>query len=206
RLQSIVDELLDMSRIQSGRIDITLRRVAADALVHQAVDTHQSSARQQNITLRSETMPGLGRVEADADRVQLVFDNLITNALGHPREGEIVVRAVPADEFVRFEVSDTGAGIPPEHQASIFDKFYRVPGAPEGGAGLGLYIAKEIVEAHGGKIGFTSEVGKGTTFWFTLVAASDAEAAPAASAVSAPATRPPTAFRLPDHSSPKSLL
>jgi len=180
RLQSIVDELLDMSRIQSGRIDITLRLVAAETLVNQAVDTHQSGARLANIVLRGETMPGLGGVQADADRIQLVFDNLIANALRHTKDGEVVVRALPTGDFVRFEVSDTGAGIPPEHQASIFDKFYRVPGAPEGGAGLGLYIAKEIVEAHGGQIGFTSELGKGTTFWFTLVAASEAEAAPAA--------------------------
>jgi PAS domain S-box-containing protein len=168
RLQSIVDELLDMSRIQSGRIDISLRRVAAETLVHQAVDNHQAAAKLAALGLRSEMLPGLGGVAADADRVQLVFDNLIANALRHTRDGEIVVRALPADDFVRFEVSDTGEGIPPEHQPLIFDKFYRVPGAPEGGAGLGLYIAKEIVEAHGGQIGFTSELGKGTTFWFTL--------------------------------------
>ncbi len=180
RLQSTVDELLDMSRIQSGRIDITLRRVAAETLVHQAVDTHQSGARLANIVLRSETMPGLRGVKADADRIQLVFDNLIANALRHTKDGEIVVRALPAGDFVRFEVSDTGAGIPPEHQASIFDKFYRVPGAPEGGAGLGLYIAKEIVEAHGGQIGFTSELGKGTTFWFMLPGAEEDEVSPAA--------------------------
>jgi signal transduction histidine kinase len=168
RLQTIVDDLLDLSRIQSGRIDISRRRVTADSLVHQAVDAHQAAAKQAGLTLRSEVMPGLGEVEADPDRVQLAFDNLINNALRHTRAGEVVVRALPGDARVRFEVADTGAGIPPEHQAAIFEKFYRVPGAPAGGAGLGLFIAKEIVEAHGGQIGFTSEPGQGTTFWFTI--------------------------------------
>jgi signal transduction histidine kinase len=174
RLQSIVDELLDMSRIQAGHIDIHKRRVGAESLVDQAVDMHQAAAKLAGLALRTETLPGLGEVDADPDRVQLVFDNLITNALRHTAEGEVVVRALPAEGAVRFEVADTGAGIPPEHQKAIFEKFYRVPGAPEGGAGLGLFIAKEIVTAHGGQMGFTSAVGAGTTFWFTLPLAADA--------------------------------
>src|SRR5262249_5591902 len=145
RLQTIVDDLLDLSRIQSGRIDISRRRVAPETLVHQAVDAHQAAAKLAGLTLRSEVMPGIGEVDADPDRIQLAFDNLINNALRYTREGEVVVRALPADGAVRFEVSDTGSGIPPEHQAQIFDKFYRVPGAAQGGAGLGLFIAKEIV-------------------------------------------------------------
>ena len=168
RLQTIVDDLLDLSRIQSGRIDISRRPVAPETLVHQAVDAHMAAARLAGLILRTECMPGLGEIQADPDRIQLAFDNLINNALRYTKEGEVVVRALPGEGNVRFEVSDTGAGIPPEHQASIFEKFYRVPGAPQGGAGLGLFIAKEIVEAHGGQIGFTSEPGHGTTFWFTI--------------------------------------
>jgi signal transduction histidine kinase len=173
RLQSIVDELLDLSRIQAGHVDITRRKIGAETIVNQAIDAHLGAAKMANLVIRNETLPGLSDVEADPDRVQLVFDNLITNSLRHTRDGEVVVRAVGGDHAVRFEVTDTGAGIPAEHQKSIFEKFYRVPGAPEGGAGLGLFIAKEIVEAHGGQIGFTSEVGKGTTFWFTLPAAAE---------------------------------
>jgi len=177
RLQSIVDELLDMSRIQAGRIDISLRRVDADSLVGETVDAHQAAARGAGLTLRSETLPGLGGIQADPDRLRLVFDNLVTNAIRHTREGEIVVRALGGDDGqVRFEVADTGAGIPPEHLASIFEKFTRVPGAPGGGAGLGLFIAKQIVEAHGGRIGVTSAPGHGTTFWFTIPAAPEDEA------------------------------
>lgn len=168
RLQTIVDDLLDLSRIQSGRIDISRRRVAPETLVHQAVDAHAAAAKLAGLALRTEVMPGLGEVEADPDRIQLAFDNLINNALRYTKEGEVVVRALPGEGNVRFEVSDTGAGIPLEHQAAIFEKFYRVPGAPKGGAGLGLFIAKEIVEAHGGQIGFSSEPGQGATFWFTI--------------------------------------
>jgi two-component system, NtrC family, sensor histidine kinase KinB len=176
RLQSIVDDLLDMSRIESGRMEIAPRRTSAESLVHEAVDAHQAAAKQTRVALRTEVMPGVGDVDADPDRLKLVFSNLITNALRHTHEGEIVVRALPADDKARFEVQDTGEGIPPEHCAGIFEKYHRVPGAAHGGAGLGLFIAREIVEAHRGEIGFHSEVGKGTTFWFTIPLAREAEA------------------------------
>jgi signal transduction histidine kinase/HAMP domain-containing protein len=176
RLQAIVEELLDLSRIQSGRIELNRRRVGTGSLVQQAAQAHEAAARLAGLALKREVLPGLGAVEVDPDRVQLVFDNLITNALRHTRAGEVVVRALPAGSFVRFEVADTGVGIAPEHQDAIFEKFYRVPGEARGGAGLGLFIAREIARAHGGQIGLTSEVGKGTTFWFTIPAAPEAEA------------------------------
>ena len=182
RLQSIVDDLLDMSRIQAGRIDISVRTIDVENLVTEAALAHQASARSAGLGLRTEILPGLGAILADPDRLRLVFDNLITNAIRHTKHGEVVVRALPDSEpdshgkggRIRFEVSDTGDGIPAEHRASIFEKFYRVPGAPAGGAGLGLFIAKQIVEAHGGHIGFSS--GPGTTFWFTVPAAPEVSA------------------------------
>ena len=180
RLQSIVDELLDMSRIQAGRIDISVRRVDAEDLIAAAADAHQGAARSAGVLLRTEILPGIGGIQADPDRLRLVFDNLITNALRYTHEGEIVVRALPEDGRIRFEVTDTGSGIALEHQASIFEKFYRAPGAPSGGAGLGLFIAKQIVEAHGGHIGFASTPGRGTTFWFTLPTAPEDAAMPSA--------------------------
>jgi signal transduction histidine kinase len=177
RLQTIVDELLDLSRIQAGRIDIAPRRVEAEHLVHEALDAHAAAARAAHLTLRGEILPGLGALRADPDRLRLVFDNLISNAIRHTPEGEVVVRALPAEGAVRFEVADSGAGIATEHQGSLFERFYRVPGAPGGGAGLGLYIARQIVEAHGGRIEVESEVGKGTTFRFTIPIAADDAAA-----------------------------
>jgi signal transduction histidine kinase len=78
-----------------------------------------------------------------------------------------------AGHWIRFEVSDQGPGIPQQYQAELFEKFYRVPGSPPGGSGLGLFIARGIVQAHGGRIGVVSEPGKGATFWFTVPAAPD---------------------------------
>jgi signal transduction histidine kinase len=180
RLQGIVDDLLNLSRLESGRIDLQKRRVEPKSLVDLAIDVHSAAAATKQIALRSEIYPGLAETFADPDRLQLVFTNLITNALRYsPAGSEIVVRAVaeadgsPADGFVRFEVVDHGPGIPAEHQESLFEKFFRVPGSPTGGAGLGLFIARGIVQAHGGRIGITSEANRGSTFWFTIPTAPD---------------------------------
>jgi signal transduction histidine kinase len=108
-------------------------------------------------------------VFADPDRLELVFANLITNAVRHtPSGGSIEIRVLPNKEVVRFEVADTGEGIPKEYQAQIFDKYFQVPGGIRKGTGLGLAIAKNIIAAHGGEIGLVSEPGQGSTFWFTL--------------------------------------
>lgn len=168
RLQTIIDELLDLSRIQAGRIELDTRPSSAEDLVTAAIDAHRAAAAERKIGLRSEVLPATGDVRADPERLQLVFANLIGNALRHtPAGGEIVLRARPDDGALRFEVSDTGPGIPKEHQATLFEKFVQVPGAPAGGAGLGLFIVKEIVTAHGGRLGVESEPGH-TTFWFTI--------------------------------------
>src|SRR5205085_8316477 len=112
-------------------------------------------------------------VLVDVDRIALVFDNLIGNALRHAGpEVEIGARALEGQ--VRFEVRDHGPGIAPEYRDRIFDRFFRVPGTRGEGIGLGLYISREIVRAHGGEMGLQSEPGKGSRFWFTLPLASSA--------------------------------
>jgi NtrC-family two-component system sensor histidine kinase KinB len=186
RLQNIVDDLLNLSRIEAGRIDLNRRRVAPESLVDLAIDVHRAAAESHGVTLRSETLPGGGEVFADPDRLQLVFTNLLSNAIRYsPRGGEISVSARPeareraalaghetrAERWVRFEVRDQGPGIPREHQGGLFEKFFRVPGGEDSGSGLGLFIARGIVQAHGGRIGVESEPGKGATFWFTIPAA-----------------------------------
>jgi signal transduction histidine kinase len=172
RLQGIVDDLLNLSRLESGRIDLQKRRVAPQSLLDLAVDVHRPAAASQQLAIRAEAYPGLPEVFADPDRLQLVFANLLTNAIRYASAGtEIVVRAMPAQKDVRFEIADQGSGIPAEHQAGLFEKFFRVPGSPSGGAGLGLFIARGIVQAHEGQIGVESEVGRGSTFWFTIPAA-----------------------------------
>ena len=182
RLQVIVDELLNLSRIESGTIELHRRRTDPGALIDMAIEPHRAAAEQARVTIRAEVFPGLPEVFVDSDRMQLVFSNLLTNAIRFaPRDSEIVVRAraeaagpsrvriaSPTTTRVRFEVSDSGPGVPKEHQAGLFEKFFRVPGSPEGGSGLGLFIAKGVVQAHGGEIGIDSEPGQGATFWFRV--------------------------------------
>jgi two-component system, NtrC family, sensor histidine kinase KinB len=169
RLQSIVDELLDLSRIQSGRVELHREPLEVEALVEKALDAHRHVAAERHVELRSEVLPGTGHVLADGERIQLVFSNLLTNAIRHsPEQSAVSVRASASAEHIRFEVTDRGSGIPWEYHQAIFDKFFRMPGAPSGTAGLGLFITRELVVAHGGDIGVTSEPGQGSTFWFTL--------------------------------------
>lgn len=176
RLQSIVDELLDLSRIQAGRIALRRTRTEPEALVRDAVDAHRALAGSRGIVLRSEVLPGMDPLDVDVERIQLAFANLLQNAVRHsPAGGEVVVRAVAGAGRVRFEVADSGPGIPKEYQDVVFDKYVQLPGSPPGAAGLGLFIAKEIVEAHGGSIGVDSEPGRGSTFRFTLPAADAAD-------------------------------
>jgi signal transduction histidine kinase len=171
RLQTIVDELLNLSRIESGNIDLRRRRTEPQALVDTALDVHRPAADQAQVTIRKQVPPGLPEVFVDPDRLQLVFSNLLTNAIRFaPPGSDIVVRARPDAEptRIRFEVSDRGPGIPKQHQAGLFEKFFRVPGSPEGGSGLGLFIARGVVQAHGGEIGIESEPEQGATLWFTV--------------------------------------
>jgi two-component system, NtrC family, sensor histidine kinase KinB len=171
RLQSMVDELLDLARIQGGRVELQQRPIPPSRLVQTAVETYRSAADEMGVTLEVHVLPGLSDVLVDRERIQLVLSNLLSNALRHtPTGGRVEVRAHADDGRVRFEVADSGPGIPKEYQLSIFEKFFRVPGAASGGAGIGLSISKEIVEAHGGEIGLESEPGRGCTFWFTVPA------------------------------------
>ncbi len=190
RLQVIVDDLLNLSRLESGHIDLHRRRIEAEALVDAAVEVHRAAAEQAQVLVRTEVQPGLPEVFVDPDRLQLVFTNLLSNAIRYsPAGSEILVRAIaervaadaeylaPRTSHVRFEVMDHGPGISKEHQAGLFGKFFRVPGSPEGGSGLGLFIAQGLVQAHGGEIGVESAPEKGATFWFRVPVAPAVNAA-----------------------------
>ncbi len=169
RLQGIVDDLLDLSRIQAGQLQLEIRRVPAEALVDAALDVQRSAAEERGVRLTKQVALDVEPVDVDPDRLGLVLGNLVGNGVKYsPPGGEVTVRVSREAQGVRFEVRDTGAGIAPEQQARIFEKFYRAPGSPSGGAGLGLSIAKDIVQAHGGDIGVASAPGQGSTFWFTV--------------------------------------
>jgi NtrC-family two-component system sensor histidine kinase KinB len=167
RLQQIVDDLLDLSRIQSGRMELHRRQVSVESLVREAVLPFTASARDKNVTLKTEIFPGLGEIDVDTERMQLVLANLIGNAIRYtPAGGTVVVRGRRADQngATVLEVQDTGPGIPKQYQTAVFDKFFRMPGSGAGGAGLGLYIAKEISLAHGARLSLASDPGEGATF------------------------------------------
>jgi len=171
RLQGIVEELLDLARLQSGSIPLDLEDLAVDTLLEEVARPHRADAEAKGITLEVEPLLGETRVRADPQRVRLVFQNLVENALQYTkRGGRVSLRAVEDGPSVRFEITDTGPGIPEDQQGRIFEKFYRGPGGggAGGGAGLGLSIARDIVRAHGGEIGVDSAPGRGSRFWFTL--------------------------------------
>jgi len=169
RLQDIVDDLLDLARIQAGKVEVQPAAISAKSLVEGALANRSAAASAAKIQLAAEVGEPVLPVLADAERIALVLDNLIGNAVRHSAPGStVVVRAQPQHDSVRFEVEDHGEGIPAEYRSRIFEKFFRVPGTKGEGIGLGLYLAREIVLAHGGDMGVESEPGKGSRFWFTL--------------------------------------
>jgi signal transduction histidine kinase len=172
RLLAMINDLLDLTRIEQGKVALDIQPQRPADLVSGAVDRFEAQATDAGIELRSELGGELPPVLVDRERVEHVFDNLLSNALRHTgRGGRITLRAFPRSDEVAFEVEDTGEGIPEESLPRIFDRFFRVPGSKRaGGAGLGLAIAREILAAHGGHIDVRSRLGDGTTFTFTLPA------------------------------------
>ncbi len=170
RLKRLVATLLDMSQIEEGRLPIHRKALNPAEMCEEAV----RSATHPNLehVLRLDAPPDLPQVFADPDRIHQVLTNLIANAIQFsPPGSEVVVGAAATNEHVRFFVKDHGVGIPREEQDKVFDRFHRAANADRvsgTGTGLGLYISKGIVEAHGGEIGFESELGRGSTFFFTL--------------------------------------
>ena len=169
RLQGIVDDLLDLARIRSGRLELHPREISTELMLEQARQATRDRAEQRHVPVDLEVDPGAEVVMADPDRIDLALSNLLANAIRHGPPGRPVrLRALRADGGVRIEVRDDGPGIAPQHQPRLFEKFYRVPGSAPGGAGLGLSIVRDVVEAHGGRVGVESTPGAGAVFWIEL--------------------------------------
>ncbi len=178
RLEKLMRDLLDLSKIEAGESTPHLSPINARDVILIAADAFRTQVESKGITLTVDASPGLPCVLADRAQIERVVSNLVSNALRHTEPGGTIhISAVRRDGQVAVSVTDTGHGIPPEYLPSIFDKFIRVPGAPSGGAGLGLAISKSIVEAHDGQIVVQSRVGHGTTFTFTLPVTSESPAA-----------------------------
>lgn len=178
RLARLVDDLQELSRVESSRATLARVPLTVERLVGEAVAALELSFRDKGVTLRSELPSELPRVLADADRSLQVLTNLLTNALRYTAPGgQVTVSAFSEGHMMRFAVRDTGIGIAREHLPYVFDRFYRVDPARSralGGSGIGLAVAKALVEAQGGCIRAESDgPGRGATFSFTLPVASD---------------------------------
>ncbi len=169
-LTQMANELLELSKIESGRFSLDRSPIAAADLLHSAAQRMQVQAERANISLRVECAEDLPKVQVDAQRLEQVLINLIHNAVKFTRPGgEVILCAESRPGEIRFSVQDTGIGIPADEVSRIFERFYRVDKSRTGrGTGLGLSIAKHIVEAHGGKIWAESTEGKGSAFAFTI--------------------------------------
>jgi len=170
RLHSILNNLLDISRIESGKVEMNFRKVSPHSMVFEALEPFQMDFKDRNVMLGTELQDDLPEVWADTARMSHVFANLLSNALRYtPPGGKVTVLGKADEEWVQFSVADSGKGIPSQYLARIFEQFFRVPDqGTETGAGLGLAIVKEIVEAHGGTVKVESRLGEGSTFTFTL--------------------------------------
>jgi len=170
-LMMLITDLLDIPRIEAGQLKREMREVSVNEMVKQATDGLDKLARQKGIALKVELPQTSPKVYASNRRLQQVVINLTSNAINYTRDGMALVRVTDGDDDVRFEVIDTGIGIPPDDLSRLFEDFFRGSNVGVKGTGLGLSISKRIVEAHGGKIWAESpdpETGNGSRFTFTL--------------------------------------
>ncbi len=170
RLMRLIQQLLDLDRLESGTTQLVLQNQDGLSLIRRAESSVRSLAEQRGISL--EVMESNTAVKADADKIVQVLVNLLSNAIKFsPDGGKIFVSLVRQGNVATFKVGDQGRGIPQAVQERIFERFKQVKksdATEKGGAGLGLAICKTIVEQHGGKIGVESQEGSGATFWFKL--------------------------------------
>ncbi len=176
RLVRLISDMLDLQKIESGRIKMNMEKINLDETIKRSLDEMSGFATQNKVSLAAlkNNVDAIG----DADRILQVLDNLISNAIKHSPEGaEVTVSAKKAGNSIIVSVKDSGNGIPDEFRSRIFQKFQQAVDPltrAKGGTGLGLAICRAIVEGHGGEIWYDSKVGAGSTFFFTLsVAESD---------------------------------
>lgn len=176
RLVRMVNDLLDLSRMEAGMDAEQPQLIDLSTLASEVHETFAMRAERAGVNLECDIEPGLPPVMGNEDQLMRVFYNLLDNAIKYIPSGgkaELVVKSAPTDNYIRIQVSDNGPGIAPEHLPHVFERFYRVETSPARsgtirGSGLGLSIAKSIVESHGGEIGVSSQIDSGTTIWADL--------------------------------------
>ena len=166
RVSGTIGSLLDLTRFEESSRNLGEQKVKVQSLMARAITNHAKMAEEKNISLQSRMDAACDILECDRDRIVMVLDNLVSNAIKHSPDGSTVsVIAQGADEdFVEFLIVDAGPGIPEDFRGQVFTKFFKVPGNEVTGSGLGLNIAKQFVEAHGGEIDFENNDDEGCTF------------------------------------------
>ncbi|MCM8794903.1 MAG: GAF domain-containing sensor histidine kinase [Candidatus Omnitrophica bacterium] len=171
-LTSLISDLLDIARIESGRVDMKIQPIQLSTLADTVADLLTPQMKEKGLTLKIQIPEKLQPVPADEGQLQRALVNLLSNAIRYtPENGMIVLRATPSEYFLQIDVIDTGYGIAPEDLQKLFQEFFRADNPvnrERKGTGLGLVLVKKIVEAHGGKISVSSQLGKGSCFSFTL--------------------------------------
>jgi len=172
RLIKLVEDLLDVSKIEQGRIALKKEKINLEDLAREMVKQYSSYARASNISLKLKTEKKLPLVSADPEKIKIVLQNLIDNAIRYSKKiGKIQIKLSKENGYIKCEVRDNGVGIPKNEQKYIFRKFFRssnILRRQTRGTGLGLFIAKAFINLHNGRIGFKSEENKGSVFWFEL--------------------------------------
>ena len=169
RLARLVNDLLDISKIESGKMKLREDLININKIIEENLPGFTKMIKDRKQTLKKELAIDMPDIKADMDKITQVFVNLLSNAIKYsPEQGSIVVKSVNLENEIMVEVSDTGEGVSQENLDTIFDKFTRVTAEKKEGTGLGLPIAKDIVVLHKGRMWVKSEIGKGSQFYFTL--------------------------------------
>ena len=169
RILKILSELLSMSQVESGRIQLNKQKVQPEIIVETAIETVASTAKEKRIEILKMMEQSLPEIEVDAEKTTWVLNNFLTNAIKYsPSDNKIEVAVQSNKDSLFFSVKDNGIGISKEYHSRIFERYFQVPGAKSKGTGLGLAISKDFIEAQGGKIWVESEIGQGAKFCFSL--------------------------------------
>ena len=174
RLMALINDILDLERLDTGKIELQFARVSAESVVRRAIDSVATFAQEHGITIEASEVSST--IWADADRIVQVLVNLLSNAVKFSQAAGLVTIAVrPGESWVEFSVTDQGRGVPVAYRQAIFERFRQVDASDardKGGTGLGLAICRSIIDQHGGTIGVESEERGGSTFWFRVATSS----------------------------------
>ena len=169
RMLKILSELLNMSQVEAGKIQLNISTVNPEIIIENAINAVAGNAKEKDIEIKNTSDKNLPAIEADADKTTWVLNNFLTNAIKYSFNNSLIeVKARCQDGNVIFSVRDHGPGIGKEYLPRLFERYFQVPGSKEKGSGLGLAISKDFVEAQHGKIWVESEIGNGSAFSFQL--------------------------------------